>query len=213
MKKWFIFGVIAAMFAMVMFTACPSGDDGGGAASNVTVTKMYSVADPVHPIPAGAVTLVAYNITWEGVPGYDYFVYYEVKDPDGTVRFSDTTNYIPVKGQTLFKFQPLVDKTVTTGALTSPYFEAVDADDENSWAILVAAASTGYSGTIVSGDKGAAAAGLLWTALGGGGAVTAEKKYRIAVVAANPGGFPIEEQRTIVYSTEWFDNTVPPAAP
>jgi hypothetical protein len=29
MKKWLIFAVIAAMFAMVMFTACPGGDSGG----------------------------------------------------------------------------------------------------------------------------------------------------------------------------------------
>jgi hypothetical protein len=214
MKKWLIFAVIAALFAVVMFPACgdKGAGDNGGAASGVTVTKMYSVPDPTKA-PG---TLAAYNITWEGVPGYDYFVYYEVKDPDGTVQYVDTTNWLPVKGQTLFAFQEKKDPADTTGAtLANPYFEPIDAADQNAWSILVASGTAGYSGTINSAgtDHGGTAAGGLWTALGGGGSATPEKKYRIAVVAANPGGFPIEEKRTVVYSEGWFDNTVPPVAP
>jgi hypothetical protein len=216
MKKWLIFAVIAAMFAMVMFTACPGGDDGGGAASGVTVTKMYDKEQVSGEYPAGT-ALVAYNITWEGVDGYDYYVYYEKKDPSGQIE--KATNQ--VKGQTVYSFDKMYDNA-SPSVLVTTYAKLQDAGDKNSWAILVCPTSYGalteytaaptltggYSGDVVYpsnvGDHGSTAAAALWGVF----STDTTTEYRIGVVAHYPGGYPFEEKREVVYSTGWFKHTV-----
>jgi hypothetical protein len=218
MKKWLIFAVIAAMFAMVMFPACgdKGGGDNGGAASNVEVIKMYDGVQTDNAFPANT-KVVAYNIKWDGVPGYDYYVYYEVKDPTGEVKKATKQ----VKGQTLYKFSTLYS-TGASPVLTTPFVKLEDADDKTNWSILACKATNGaltvvgstatggYSGDIdytsPGGDHGAAAASTLWGEFwtsGTGVFSDTAAMVRIAVVANYPGGFSIPEQRSIVYS-DWF---------
>jgi hypothetical protein len=76
MKKWLIFAVIAAMFAMVMVAACGGGDEGGsdGAASDVRV-----FVNQISPNATAAL------IQWNGDPSYEYGVYYQVIDQLQTI--------------------------------------------------------------------------------------------------------------------------------
>jgi hypothetical protein len=74
MKKWLIFAVIAAMFAMVMFPACGGdAEESDGAASDVVVT----FDDPAAPTAA--------LISWNGDASYEYGVYYQVIDYLGSI--------------------------------------------------------------------------------------------------------------------------------
>jgi hypothetical protein len=182
--------------------------------------------------------LVGYNITWDGVPGYDYYAYYEVMDARGEIQRATTQ----VKGQTVFAFGKAdVD---TAPALKVPFIKRSLAAGKENWSILAckavagpdadgaytAASNTygtagtgGYSGDVVlsADDHGAGKAADLWGALvdvfdsGATPAGSVAAKFRIAVVPANPGGFPIEEQRTVRYSA-WmsvaYDNASTPVA-
>jgi hypothetical protein len=209
MKKWLIFAVIAAMFAMVMFPACGNkGDDRGSAADNVEVRQMLSAKMNEGKYGSGA-ELIGYNITWEGVPGYDYYVYYEVKDPDGTITPAASSKAI--KGQTLFKFDQLLN-SATPPAPTTPFIKVSDADDANSWSILVTDNSKsfgqGYSGTVDGTDHGGTATDDLWTDWTNNVWTVTGSMVRVAVLPAFPGGFPMEE-KTVKYSN-WFDGNANP---
>jgi hypothetical protein len=70
MKKWLIFAVIAAMFAMVMFSACPSGDDGGGAASDV---ELLTAEGELLTYTASGTEY--YIVTFQGAKGYTYSIF------------------------------------------------------------------------------------------------------------------------------------------
>jgi hypothetical protein len=225
MKKWLIFAAVAAMFAVVMFPACETGGDGDGVADSVNVEAFYDHIQVSGAYPAGT-KIVAYNITWEGVPGYDYYVYYEVMDARGEIQASYlSTAFDQVKGQTVYKFAAQTTPTTTGGnVLNLPYVKSDLADGKESWSILACAedggpdevtaagGSGGYSGDVIlpasDGEHGATAAANLWqnlldvfdkAATVPGSEVA---QFRIAVVPANPGGYPFEEQRTVKYS-DW----------
>jgi hypothetical protein len=135
MKKWFIFGVIAAMFAMVMFTACPSGDDGGGAASMPVVDPLKNQAGD---------TLVGAIITWDGVDGYNYYVYFEQRDISGIIK--PLVQDLGVKGQTVYGFK----KKVSNNVPVAPYWE-IDRDNTSAtnWAIAIGSDVSGaYTGLL-----------------------------------------------------------------
>jgi hypothetical protein len=236
MKKWLIFGVIVAMFAVVMFPACESGGDDAGIADSVIVERFFDhVADSDGGYAAGT-KLVGYNIKWEGVPGYDYYAYYEIMDARGELQRGGTQ----IKGQTVFEFAP--QTTIDTGtALKAPFVKVSPTSGKESWSIyaclLAEGADTtsyktggtgGYSGDVtldLTGveppDHGAKVLKDFWDALVNVFDSSATPpgseaaKFRIGVVPANPGGFPFEEQRTVKYS-DWydvkFDKATPPVA-
>jgi hypothetical protein len=177
MKKWLIFAVIAAVFAMVMFPACGGDDgDGGPSASNV-IAKVLTV--PV--VEADGTTSVtgtgAILITWEGGAGYDYyFILQEKSDLPQTAGGSEIS-----RGQNLYAYEPVtVDGTVTK-------YKRVLNQDKGQWAVLLfedtdtpANGFTDYKN--------------FYTALVALPSVTAGEAAlgRFGVAAANPGGFPLE---------------------
>jgi hypothetical protein len=190
MKKWLIFAVIAALFAVVMFPACgdKGGGDNGSAASNV---QVYKVTDSL-PADLTTAAVTALNVVWDGAEGYEYSVYFEKLTPEGKI---ETVSSSILRGQTLYGFKA---KKTSAGAYDNPGWEATqDGTEKNRWAILLTTGTDGYSGTLNDNgdDHGGTAAGTLWTTLS---AITGE--FRVVVVGAYPGGFPIDEQKVIVYS-------------
>jgi hypothetical protein len=232
MKKWLIFAAVAAMFAVVMFPACETGGDDAGIADSVNVEALFDEVAGQNGYSATA-SLIGYNITWEGVPGYDYYAYFEVMDARGDIQRATTQ----VKGQTVYKF----GKKTSGSTLDAPFIMREEADGKESWSILACAATFGpdavgpytaattssagtwttsgtggYSGDVnlTTPDHGSAVANALWTALvavnGKDVTYTSGKiaaQFRIAVVPANPGGFPFEDQRTVRYS-DWQKATL-----
>jgi hypothetical protein len=218
MKKWLIFAVIAAMFAVVMFPACgdKGAGDNGGIADNVQVIPLYDNDKTGTPAAYPHTTyLIGYNITWDGVPGYDYYAYYEIMDARGDIQRATRQ----VKGQTVYSFDREAVDTSAAPALKIPGIKRSEAAGKENWSILACAAlggpdatgitagapsggSGGYCGDVnlTTPDHGQAAATILFTALSTVHKTSPVAKFRIAVVPANPGGFPFEEQRTVKYS-------------
>jgi len=221
MKKCLIIAAVVAMFAMV-FTACGKDEDSGGAASQPELTLVYDNA--VNTPNATTARLEALIVTWTGADGYDYEVYFEQRDPNGIITPISTS--VAVKGQTLYALKA---NTNTSGAAVSPGWETdnIDAAEKNLWSIAVSSqAGKQYyygadmptsSGTVTtaletvfgSATFGAAAGSGLRKQIEdaleskGAGRVPRSVYYRIGVAAANPGGYPLAEKRTVVYS-EWF---------
>jgi hypothetical protein len=150
---------------------------------------------------AATANTTGYIVSWTGTAGYEYYVYYEIMSPLGVITPADTSS--GVKGQTLYSFR--VTTNDTDPVPSTPYYvKTTDNTDKTTWAIAisatVASCVTGDQET-TAGTKGKA----LWDTLS---AVKTDEKFRVGIVAGNPGGYPIEEKRTVVYS-DWQDGITP----
>jgi len=219
MKKWLIIAAVVAMFAMV-FPACGKDEGGNGDASPPELTFVYNTEGGV--IGTGATALQALIVTWTGAAGYDYEVYFEQRDFNGVITPLDinpATPAIPsgVKGQTLY---PVKMKIGSDKKPADPYWEIGEPDgaEKTLWSIAIGASSSGtldhhYYGNTSSTTNTAldslfstltTGTGKINQALPGNATVVPRTvHFRVGIVAAHPGGFPIAEKRTIVYS-EWF---------
>jgi hypothetical protein len=121
--------------------------------------------------------------------------------PDGVITTGTTDE--AVKGQTLYAFTITTDAAPADGGVAPFFLKTIDGTDRTQWAIAInttpANCVTGDEGETTPGTKGSTLYGKF---VKGSGIV--KDKYRVGVVAGNPGGFPIEEKRTVMYS-EWFD--------
>jgi len=209
MKKWLIIAAVVAMFAMV-FTACGKDEDSGGAASQPELTLVYDNA--VNTPTDATAALQALIVTWTGADGYDYDVYFEQRNAAGVITsLNNTANPKGIKGQTLFALKA---KTGDSGPV-SPWWalDNPDAAEKNLWSIALGTVTVGsskhYHGsdpTDVDSDLDTifgTIAGEVVKGVGANKATPRTTYYRIGVAAANPGGYPIAEKRTVVYS-EWF---------
>jgi hypothetical protein len=200
MKKWLIFAVIAAMFAMVMFPACgnKSGESDGAA----------GMPDVVQVLNAAGDTLLAVIVRWEGTAGYDYYVYFEERDIYGTVMPLAGNTVYAVKGQTTYGLIANIDSN-DDGDPDTPFWQIdVGSAEKTSWSIAISADDCYYGNmdttTITPALKTAFGTVKIEVQKGlSDPPVDRAKWYRVGVVAGNPGGYPIEEKRAIVYS-DWF---------
>jgi len=208
MKKILIIAAVVAMFAMV-FTACGKDEDSGGAASQPELTLVYDNA--VNTPTATTSALNALIVTWTGAGGYDYEVYFEQRDPDGIIKPISDDTAVKIKGQTLYALKA---KTGDSGPV-SPWWELdnIDAAEKDLWSIALSSVSNGHyyydvrSGTTPTNTAlntlFSTIAGEVKMAVGTNSSTPRQVYYRVGVAAANPGGYPIAEKRTVVYS-EWF---------
>jgi len=205
MKKWFIFALIAAVF-MVTFTACnkdEEGDDGQGRASPPRADLYESTS--------GALGSIIVN--WNGSPGYDYYVFFEKRDLNGIITPMALAG---VKGQTVFQFEE---------DSTAPYWKLTTAGTSpTKWAIAIGSGGAASGTDIYIGNPkdsfetngGADTTSVLVDVAALFEEIAKEYKvykdgdlrtvwYRVGVAAANPGGFPMRTQRTLVYSGWMFE--------
>jgi len=200
MKKWFIFALIAAVF-MVTFTACnkdEEGDDGLGLAG--AISSDTSVFDDIN----GFQSLI---VTWNGVPGYDYYVYFEQRDISGVITPLAVSG---IKGQTLFGIDPIDE---------DPYWQRnKDTAGKNKWSIAISSVAGKHfvgnptdwglsDGKIESSVTVLEDLDALITTINE--EVIKDTKdrvvwYRVGVGAANPGGFPMIRQRSVMFENKWF---------
>ena len=214
MKKFLIFAVIAAMFATV-FPACGKDDDSGGAASPPEVQLVYDKADAKE-----AAALNAIIVTWTGAAGYDYDVYFERRNLDGVITALETNG---VKGQTLYALK-VKETSATNKDPITPFWEIdtnIEAAEETLWSLAISSASNnhyyfGAPATVGASPTNNALNDLFTKAsapigisneinptLGATPTGSRTVHFRVGVAAANPGGYPIAEKRTVVYS-DWF---------
>ena len=210
MKKWFILALIAAVF-MVTFPACggDEGDDGQGIASEPKAL--------VTPNDDGD-GLGSIIITWDGVEGYDYYVFFEKRDLNGVIT---PLSLAGVKGQTVFQFKEVED--------AEPYWQIAQdlkGTAKNRWAIALGTGDTltgdekyyvgnPFDGAKLDDDSGTSVVypvyddlDELLTAIDEEYQIYLAEEprtvyYRVGVAAANPGGYPMTEKRTLVYS-KWL---------
>jgi len=116
MKKWLIFAVIAAMFAMVMFPAC--GKDEGGNAAAAENVRAYLIGGEVI-------------VSWTGSANSDYIVYVQEKKINGEYSVAAETTI----GQNQMKYV-----LATTGGVASPV--RVN-DNEEYWSVYSGSTLTG----------------------------------------------------------------------
>jgi len=126
MKKWLIFAVIAAMFAMVMFPSCGKDEGGEAVASDVRLTKIGST----------------YVLTWDGNGGTDYGVYYmEQGYPlNGTASSSAAVggkvNLIMV-GSNQKKYIKAFDTADNRQTLLNTTEGVLNTDGDDKWSVVV----------------------------------------------------------------------------
>jgi len=122
MKKWLIFAVIAAMFAMVMFPACGK-DEGGEAVAENVIAKLEG-SDVI--------------VTWTGDVGSDYAVY-SLKQ--GYPLTSSGDIKLEIDGQRLLRYYKDYNPYSTTagnyvsGGETNP--------QEEQWSAIIESATSG----------------------------------------------------------------------
>ena len=210
MKKCLIFAAVVAMFAMV-FLACGKDEGGNGDASPPEVQLVYNTKDGLREDATANVKAII--VTWTGAAGYDYDVYFEQRDLNGVISPLEVSG---VRGQTLYALKIKKDKT--TGIPQTPFWEIddnIDAAEETLWSIAIsteAGANHYYFGasstTPTDTDNAldaviASLTGEIDPTLPKTSTMSRSIYYRVGVAAANPGGYPIAEKRTVVYS-EWF---------
>jgi hypothetical protein len=211
MKKWFIFAVIAAVF-MVTFPACGGDEDSAPAASEVKATLYQSYFSiPLVNSDGTAVNLsngtTAINasthkvilLEWTADPVYDYYFVWQKKN-DLTKQIGGTNISL---GQNIYKY----DVPKNDAGVPQKIVRSIN-DDKSHWSVLIVADSGADAGVapslpIDSGNPhGILGYPDFYLALlqleGITGAVTTEvAEGRFGVAAAIPGGFPLENVKTV----------------
>jgi len=195
----------------MVFSACGKDEDSGGAASQPELTLVYN--DAVNTPTDATTTLQALIVTWTGADGYDYDVYFEQRNAAGVITSLDgqaVATSSGIKGQTLFALKV---KTGTDNKPAAPWWELdnPDAAEKNLWSIALGTGTPAHyygnsDGSTIDGYVTGVFGNIATEVVKGVGAAKATPRttyYRIGVAAANPGGYPIAEKRTVVYS-EWF---------